>query len=154
MELYLSQHGKAKSKEEDPRRPLSAEGREETERVVRAAAAAGVRVEAVWHSGKLRARETAEIFAASLEPAGGTQDKEWLGPLDDPRKAVEAAREAGGPVLLVGHLPYMSRLPSLLLAGDPERAVVEIRFSGLVALGEEEGSWALRWYLRPELVRG
>lgn len=154
MELYLSQHGKATSKEADPLRPLSAEGREETKRVARAVAAAGVPVDAVWHSGKQRARETAEIFAEALEPAGGTREKEWLGPLDDPRKAVEAARESGETVLLVGHLPYMSRLPSLLLAGDPERAAVEIRYSGVVALGEEEGEWALRWYLRPELVGG
>ncbi len=43
MQVYLVQHGLAKSKEEDPERPLTAAGREEVERVARAAAAAGVR---------------------------------------------------------------------------------------------------------------
>jgi phosphohistidine phosphatase len=33
MKLYLVQHGKAKSKEEDPDRPLSMDGLEETKKV-------------------------------------------------------------------------------------------------------------------------
>ena len=152
MELYLSQHGKAESEEEDPRRPLSAEGRGETERVARAAATAGIRVDAVWHSTKLRARQTAEIFAEALKPVNGIYQQDWLGPLDDPRTAVEAARERGEAVLMVGHLPHLSRLPSLLLTGDPERRVVDVRFSGIIALAEREEGWMLSWYLRPELL--
>ncbi len=152
MELYLSQHGKAESEEEDPRRPLSAEGREETERVARAAATAGIRVDAVWHSTKLRARQTAEIFAEALKPVNGIHEQDWLGPLDDPRTAVEAARERGEAVLMVGHLPHLSRLPSLLLTGGPERRVVDVRFSGIIALAEREEGWMLSWYLRPELL--
>lgn len=152
MELYLAQHGRAASAEEDPDRPLTDEGREETERVARAAAAAGVRVDAVWHSGKTRARETAEIFARELAPDGQVARREWLGPLDDPRKAVEAARESGGAVLLVGHKPYMSRLPSLLLTGNPEAEAVDVRHSGVVALAERDAGWTLRWHLPPELT--
>lgn len=154
MELYLAQHGKAKPEEEDPDRPLTREGRAETERVGRAAARAGVELGAVWHSGKLRARETAEIFAQALLPDVGPEEKPWLGPLDDPRQAIQAAREAERPVLLVGHLPYMSRLPSLLLAGDQERGIVDVRYSGIIALGEDEDGWTLRWYMRPELLAG
>ena len=152
MELYLSQHAKAKSKEEDPRRHISAEGRHETERVARAAATAGIRVDAIWHSGKLRARQTAEIFAEALEPVNGIHEQDWLGPLDDPRTAVEAARETEEAVLMVGHLPHLSRLPSLLLTGDPEHRVVDVRFSGIIALSEREEGWMLSWYLRPELL--
>ena len=152
MELYLSQHAKAKSKEEDPRRPISAEGRHETERVARAAAAAGTLVDTVWHSGKLRARQTAEIFAEALEPVNGIHEQDGLGPLDDPRTAVEAARETEEAVLMVGHLPHLSRLPSLLLTGDPEHRVVDVRFSGIIALSEREEGWMLSWYLRPELL--
>lgn len=152
MELYLAQHGRAVAAEEDPDRPLTAGGREETERVARALAAAGVRAGAVWHSGKTRARQTAEIFAAHLAPEVELERREWLGPLDDPRKAVEAARELGEDVLLVGHKPYMSRLPSLLLTGNPEADAVEIRPSGVVALAARDGAWCLLWSLPPELT--
>lgn len=152
MELYLSQHAKAKSKEEDPRRPVSAEGRYETEQMAHATAAAGVRVAAIWHSGKLRARQTAEIFAEALKPEKGIHELEGLSPLDDPRTAVEALEENGESLLLVGHLPHMSRLVALLLTGDPQGSVVEMRFSGIIALVEGEEGWRLRWYLRPELL--
>lgn len=156
MELYFSQHGDAKSEEEDPERPLTERGRAETARVGRAAAAAGLDVRQIWHSGKRRARETAEIFAEALGAADGVHAKEWLGPTDPPGPVVEAARNAPGPVLLVGHLPFMSRLASLLLTGDPDAGVIETRCSAIVGLVEtEEGDgsgrgWALRWYLRPE----
>ena len=152
MELYLSQHGKAEPEKEDPRRSLSAEGRGETERAARAAAAAGMRVDAVWHSTKLRARQTAEIFAEALEPVNGIHEQDWLGPLDDPQTAIQAARERKETVLLVGHLPYMSRLPSLLLTGNPDRQVIDVRFSGIIALAAREEGWLLSWYLRPDLL--
>lgn len=150
MELYFAQHGKAMSKDEDPDRPLTDEGREETRRVARAAA--DLELDAIWHSGKLRARQTAEIFAEELHPAQGLVKKDWLGPTDDPTEAVDAARQAGETVLLVGHLPYMSRLPAILLAGHPDATTVDTRYSGVVAMGEGEDGWLLRWYLRPEIV--
>ncbi len=81
MQVYLVQHGLAKSKEEDPARPLTAAGREEVERVARAAAAAGVRPASILHSGKLRAGQTAEIFAAHTKSAEGAHAVEGLDPL-------------------------------------------------------------------------
>ena len=62
MHLYLVHHGDAVGPEIDPRRPLSERGREAIERLAVAAAARGARPAVVWHSGKLRARQTAEIF--------------------------------------------------------------------------------------------
>ena len=62
MNLYLVHHGEAVGPEVDPRRPLSAAGREAVVKLAAAAAARGARPEIVWHSGKLRARQTAEEF--------------------------------------------------------------------------------------------
>lgn len=154
MELFFAQHGKAASKDEDPERPLTVEGRAETERVGRLISRSGVTVDAVWHSGKLRARQTAELFAEALEPARGVAERDDLGATDDPAAAVEAVRETGGGVLLVGHKPFMDRLPSLLLGADPvgERPTVDVRYSGVGALGLVEGEWVLRWYVPPYLA--
>ena len=44
MKLYLVQHGQAVSKEEDPERPLSEQGREDVRRVATRLGEAGVRV--------------------------------------------------------------------------------------------------------------
>jgi phosphohistidine phosphatase len=61
--------------------------------------------------------------------------------------------EAREPWLLVGHLPHLSRLLSLLVVGDPDRGLLAFRMSGLVGLGRESGGWRLRFVLTPELVR-
>lgn len=152
MELFFAQHGKAASKGEDPERPLTQEGRAETQRVGRLVAASGVGIDEIWHSGKLRARQTAELFADALAPARGVRARDDLGPTDDPAAVVEAARSAEGHVLLVGHKPFMVRLPSLLLTGDPDSLIMDVRYSALAALGETGDGWALRWYLPPHLA--
>ena len=58
MRLYLVQHGEAKSKAEDPSRPLTERGREDVARVAAFAAGAGLQVGQIRHCGKRRAGET------------------------------------------------------------------------------------------------
>jgi phosphohistidine phosphatase len=56
------------------------------------------------------------------------------------------------PVILVGHLPHLSRLTGLLVAGDPKREIVSFRMGALIALTRaENGPWQIRWILPPEL---
>jgi phosphohistidine phosphatase len=152
MQVYLVQHGLAMSKEEDASRPLSATGREEVERVAQAAAAAGVRPESILHSGKTRAVQTAEIFAAHVKPTHGVQAAEGLDPGDEPHRMRERLKQADEPVMLVGHLPHLSRLTTLLLAGAPEREFVAFRNAGVVCLERQGNGFALRFILTPELV--
>jgi phosphohistidine phosphatase len=152
LQVYLAQHGEAKPEAEDPARPLTDRGREEVRRVARQAAVLGLQVAEIRHSGKLRSRQTAEIFAAALTPLHGIREMDGLGPADDPAKAraeVESARE---PWLLVGHLPHLSRLASLLLAGDPGREIIRFRNGAIVCLVQAEGRWLLQWIVTPEMA--
>jgi hypothetical protein len=73
MGLYLVQHGKSLPKEEDPDKGLSSEGTKEVERIAQMAKEHGVRVSSIKHSGKKRARQTAEILAAGLRPSEGSR---------------------------------------------------------------------------------
>ncbi len=152
MQVYLVQHGLAKSKEEDPARPLTPAGREAVERVARAAAAADVRPASILHSGKTRAQQTAEIFAANVNPAPGVYAVEGLDPGDEPNRIRERVEQADEPLMLVGHLPHLSRLAALLLADTPEPEIVAFRNAGVVCLERQEGRFAVRWILTPELV--
>ncbi|RUM89268.1 MAG: phosphohistidine phosphatase SixA, partial [Thermodesulfatator sp.] len=136
------------SKEEDPRRPLSPEGREETQRMAAWLKELGLRVPEIWHSTKLRAKETAEVLAEALEAR--TLEKEGLAPLDDPAPLAETLKSRTEDLLIAGHLPFLSRLASLLLLGDPEKEIVNFRFSGCLALVREE-SWRIDWFLKPDL---
>ncbi len=152
MQIYLVQHGLAKSKDEDPARPLTAAGREAVERVARAAAAAGVGPASILHSGKRRAEQTAEIFAEHTKPVHGAHAVEGLDPLDEPQRARERVEQADEPLMLVGHLPHLSRLAALLLAETSGREIVAFRNAGVVCLERQKGGFAVRWVLTPELV--
>ena len=58
-------------KEVDPDRPLSDQGWEDIRNTAAFASRAGVRVDTVWHSGKTRARQTAQALAEALEARRG-----------------------------------------------------------------------------------
>lgn len=153
MRLYLVQHGSARPKEEDPERPLTEGGAAEVVRVAAHLAARYPRsLVRIVHSGKTRARQTAELLAERFADAT-VEEAEGLAPMDDAEVWAEplAEEETDGTVL-VGHLPHLSRLAGLLLAGDADRAVVGFRNAGIVCLERDgDGAWSLRWVLVPEL---
>lgn len=148
------QHGEARAESQDPARPLTEQGRLDVERVARYAARRGFTVALVEHSGKLRARQTAEIVASCLEPPPNVGERPGLAPNDDPSDLARSLQAAEGapPRLLVGHLPHLSRLVSLLVVGDAARPVVAFRTGALVALRREEGGFRVRFVLTPDLA--
>lgn len=152
MELYLVQHGQAKSKQEDPARPLSDRGKEEVRKVARHAARIGLKVSEIHHSGKLRAEQTAQILAEEISPPLGIQKVKGLAPLDDPATIKEELEQAEGRLMLVGHLPHLSRLASLLLTGNSEKEVIHFQMGAIIALTRKEGGWGVKWVLTSDLV--
>ena len=150
--LYLVQHGEAAKETEDPARPLTERGRQEVTRVARTAARLGLEVAVIAHSGKLRAKQTAELLAAALRPTPSLVERAGLGPNDDPQGAGHLAEQASVPTMLVGHLPHLSRLASLLLVGDPAREIIAFHMGGIVCLSRQEGQWRLHWALTPQLT--
>ena len=150
MQFFLVRHGEALHESEDARRPLSERGRRDVEAVARAVAAKKIDVEAVHHSEKLRARETAEIIARAVRPRTGVVQVSGIAPEDDPEIAKADLDAAAAPVMLVGHLPHLARLASLLLTGDSERATVEFSTATIVCLSRESGHWRFLWSLSPD----
>jgi phosphohistidine phosphatase len=150
MYLYLIQHGEAKSKEEDPARPLSDRGRSDVAKV--ASHVSSITVDSLYHSGKRRAVETAEIFSEHIKPKEGIYEEEGLASMDDPGIWAGRLKTEEKDTMLVGHLPHMARLASLLLTGDSEAGVVEFRMGGIVCLKKEEGKWSLQWMVVPEII--
>src|ERR1700675_4810039 len=110
MDFFLVRHGEAKPDRDDPRRPLSDRGRTDVEKIARAAAAKKIKVAEILHSDKLRAKETAEILARFLSPAGGVRQISELAPEDDPLLAAAELEAAVASLMLVGHLPHLGRL--------------------------------------------
>ena len=152
MALYLIQHGKSLSKDQDPDQGLSAEGIAETERIANQAKDDGVTVSQIRHSVKTRARQTAEIFAGALNPKQGMREVSGIKPLDD---AAEYAANIDPVenIMLVGHLPFMERLTSFLIMGSIDKPVFKFQNSGIVCLDKdpEAQAWIIRWALVPKI---
>ena len=153
MALFLAQHGKSQPKDIDPEQGLSPAGIEDVERVAASAREYGLRVARIMHSGKKRARQTAEIFARALEPAGGVLAQEGLKPLDDPAAFIESIVDSDD-LLVVGHLPFMEKIVAYLVTGAMEPLVLKFINGGIVCLDRDPAGerWYIKWTIVPRLV--
>ncbi|PLX49755.1 MAG: phosphohistidine phosphatase SixA [Desulfobulbaceae bacterium] len=152
MSLYLVQHGLSLGKDEDPEKGLSETGIATTKRIAEVAAGYNVRVQAIHHSAKKRARQTAELLAAALHPPAGTAEQSGLLPLDDVSRLAPQLASADQ-LMLVGHLPFMERLTGLLVSGDPQQLICKFQNSGIICLDQEpdRATWFIKWTLMPNI---
>jgi phosphohistidine phosphatase len=152
MRLYLVQHGQAKSKDEDPDRHLTDGGFRDVGKVAEFLGTSGLAVTAVWHSGKTRASETAAILAHALG-VEAVHERKGLAPNDPVAPVRDEVAGAEGDLMIVGHLPSVAKLASLLVAGSDSAGAVSFRNAGVVCLERaEDGSWGLLWSVVPELL--
>ena len=153
MKLYLMQHGRPVAKEEDPDRPLSDQGKKDVEKMADFLNKHGVRVEEAIHSGKTRARQTAEIMISRLNPGLALVQRDGLSPLDDVKEIAYRIKEAKKDLLIAGHLPHLGKLASLLVAGSESVPLVSFQQGGVVCLEKDaEGLWSVVWMLVPEIL--
>jgi phosphohistidine phosphatase len=153
MFLYLVQHGEAKREEEDPARGLTEKGIQDARNVSAYAEKLNVKASRIYHSGKTRAMQTAQILADHLNPEKGMSETDGLTPMDDP--SIWAKRIAGmnEDIMLVGHLPYLAKLAGLLLCGDKEKMFIDFKMGGIVCLKRfDDGRWAVGWIIVPEIL--
>jgi len=152
MNLYLVQHGEAKPETEDPERPLADRGREDIARLAKLLARAAVSVAEIRHSGKRRAQETAQILAEALHPTRGVLLATGLAPKDPVEGIAREVSHLNEDIMLVGHLPHLGRLATvLILAGRQEPPVVRF-VPGTLARLDRSGGWSVGWLVPPELT--
>ncbi len=152
MELYLVRHGDAMSKSEEAERPLTDLGRQDAKKVANYLQKIGVKPAQIRHSGKARARETAEIIGEALNPGGGVVQVPGIKPNDDVRTVMESLWQESKSIMLVSHLPLLERLSALLLSGDAEHSVLRFEKCGVVCFVRDEGKWIIRWMVDPGMV--
>jgi phosphohistidine phosphatase len=145
----LVRHGDAMAAAENPARPLSAEGRRRVGETARLALQRDVRPSVIYHSGILRALESAEILAAYFLSVAQVAPLSGLLPDDDPMIIKAELETAGDSLMLVGHLPFMSRLTGLLLYGDAERPAAEFFPASMVCCERTATEWKITWQIAP-----
>src|SRR5579872_1364037 len=145
MHLLLVHHGDAVGPEVDPRRPLSEHGRSAVERLAGSVAARGVKPAVIWHSGKLRAKQTAEAFYRACNPFADFSATRDLQPDDRPEWLRDRLRGENRDMLVAGHFYHLPRLRALLAGGSED----DFPKHGAVALASDDQgeTWREVWRL-------
>ena len=152
MRLYLVQHGEAKSKEQDPQRHLTDKGLQDVQKAadfIRPLVTVG----AMWHSGKARAAQTAEILASTITVSQGALQRDGLAPNDPIDRIAKELSSLDEDVMIVGHMPFLGKLVSVLVAGDESANVVAFQQGGMVCLErDDDKTWRVKWMMIKELM--
>ncbi len=150
MRLYLIQHGLSLPEEKDPEKPLSPEGKEQTQKIAEFLKTKSLKVDSIWHSPKSRAIQTAEIISNSIF-CSEIRERNDLNPLDPVEKFPDEIKSLNKNLMIVGHLPFFQKLASLLLSGSETNQFISFKNSGVVCL-ESTNIWKIVWMITPELI--
>lgn len=148
MKIYLAQHAEAAEEAADPARPISTGGTANAAKVGAHLSKQGVNITAIRHSGKLRAKQTAEVYAEHLGVSDIAESVD-MNPNDNIKKFINGLNIDGA--LYVGHLPHLDKTLSHLIGGNRDRGVLTFKNAGIacIELGDAEPS--LHWYISPDI---
>jgi len=154
MRLYIVQHGDSVTKEIDPDRPLSDQGQADIQRLAEWLSSHNVKIAQILHSGKTRAKETAEILRPLLKSPSQIYEGQGLAPNDSPEAFLHQLRDPKKDTLIAGHMPFVARTISQALTGAPDRQLVEFIPGSVAGIERSDGaSWRLFMFARPEFFR-
>jgi len=140
MNIYLVRHGSAVGANVDPTRPLSERGCREVQSVAGQIQVHAVKVDQFIHSTKRRAKQTAEILRKVISSEAPMIETACLSPNDEPTIIYNELQNFEENLMIVGHLPFMGRLLSLLVEGDESSCPVAFTPATAVLLEKASGS--------------
>jgi len=153
MKVYLVRHGEAVSSQSDPKRPLSEQGIADVRKVASFIKPLGISVEHIWHSGKLRAAQTAEILAESISVTKDCSVHNNLGPNDDVAIIADEIEAYNTNTMIVGHLPFLPYLISLLVTGNETANIIAFDAVSISCLNRSDpGQWQIEWTITPKIL--
>ena len=163
MNLFFLRHGKAYARSPkwrpDSKRPLTAEGEKRMFEEAHGIERMGLSFDLILTSPYLRALRTAEILAEALKSKKMVVTRNLISEAD-PKAIVDEINEkfsAMKQIVLTGHEPFLSRLISILLAGQ-ENMSIELKKGGLCKLTVtrlKPGQCAtLNWLMTPRQLAG
>lgn len=146
MKVYLVRHGEATAASTDPERCLSKKGTAQISQTAQFLKKKSVSVTHIWHSTRMRARQTAEGIAEVLGADVLCEQHAGLGPDDPVDPLAQALSRHHQDVLVVGHLPFLKNLAFALL--EDANVVSKLHFDEASVQCLErtpDGMWRLCW---------
>ncbi len=149
----MVRHGQCFVEAEDPLQHLTEKGKSDAQKIALLLKKAQLKIDVIFTSTKVRAIETAEIFAAELVPAGKVLQRAGLSPNDSAEEFLESIEFDENDIMVVGHLPFLSHLASLLLSKDQNKVDIFFSKCAVVCLEKKgQGDWQLEFAINPSLL--
>lgn len=150
MRIYLMQHGHSLPENIDPNRGLSEQGKKETRKIGWFLKKRNIKIATAWHSSKLRSKQTAQIISEYLHPAKLVERND-INPNDPVERFPREIEKTGEELLIVGHLPFLQKLCSEILADSSSYDLVSFKNSGVICI-ENGGDYKILWVVVPEIA--
>jgi len=151
MKLYLVRHGEAAESDDGGEPTLSEWGKFEVEKTGFEISHRPDHPDIIFHSGKLRAKQTAEIIRAKIDAIVPIEKMEGLKPNDSVAEIAGWAGEIKNDIMLIGHLPFMDKLAALLLKDSKEKHSISFGTACVACLERNDSDdWNLLWYFKPQ----
>jgi len=154
MKLYLMRHGEAQTQGLDKQQldTLSEHGHSAILRMADFCKSKKIQVARIFHSQKIRAKQTAELIATGIHSINPMQERAGLNPSDDVVKLAEEINSWDEDVLLIGHLPFMPRLVGYLLLRNENQDLILFDPGTLVCLENiKHQGWLIHWVINPDI---
>jgi phosphohistidine phosphatase len=162
-ELYIMRHGVAVMRssqdvDDDAKRPLTPDGKRKMQEIARGLKRLGFAVAWIVTSPLVRAVETAEIIADSLDQRVPMDFCDALKPGGSPEELLTflARHLARRSVLVVGHEPDLASMAARLI-GAGRHANLAFKKGGCCLISFDEfppkSPGTLTWWLTPKLIR-
>jgi phosphohistidine phosphatase len=154
MKVLLARHAQPKPKEQEDDPTLSEIGWSQIRKTAAFAAQhADSAIQTILHSGKARARQTAEVLGQLLKPNDDVRESDGLKPMDSPEIWAKRLSRQNNNIALVGHLPHMAKLAALLLCKSSSDPMIEFTPATIVCLNrDDKGAWSLEWMVNPDML--
>src|SRR5678815_1819858 len=117
MKLYLARHGEYALDVTTGRDTLTKKAMQAPAKTAEFLSPLHLSLANIFHNGKFRTQQTAEILAKGFQCNELPAMKEGLKPEDDIQALAQELFYEEKDILLVGHLPFMSKLTSQLIEG-------------------------------------
>ncbi len=152
MKVYLVQHGINNPENEDPQKGITDQAKLDIDKMGAFIGRMNQQYEAVFHSDKKRARQTAQILGKHLKHTLGVHETDCLGPTDDIDVWLNRILCSDGDPVLVGHLPFLNKLASRLVTGDENRQIVSFNNASMACLEGDDDSFSVKWVITPDMI--
>jgi len=150
MRIYLMRHGEY-NVNQDNLDILTEKGINEIAALSAFLQESKINISEIVHSEKNRTKEAATLIATALGEIG-LSEHPYLSPEADPEVFLAEISNLTPDTLVVGHLPYLSRLVSLLILGNDSSVIIDFKPSTFVCLTQiRRDQWNIAFVWSPEL---